>query len=448
MTVRLDVNGALTPIVGPRGLEPESMEGLASETAAVRARLRERRAAGGPGLVGLPRRPADLREIQGIAEEARERFDRVVVLGTGASAAGPRALVSALAPSDGPWPRVVVSDDVDPPSVRRLLHGADPSRTLFNVVSKSGDTPETMARFLIVRDRLLRELGAVDYKRHIVVTTDARSGTLRQIVHDEGFRALEVPGDVEGPLAILSAVGLLPAALAGVDVEELLAGAAMGEARAEAAESPFGDLGLAFAGMMRGLAAQGGTHWVVASGTKRLGAFSDWLLRLWSMAAASGSGAPTAPRGNGTIGSHVPLQRVLEGPPDELVVFLRVEDHGERLDVPSAYSDLEEVGCLGGASLGTLVDAECQAAEIVLARQGRPSLVFSLPAVNAFTVGQLVQAFATAVAAVADGAPATGATAADEARRLAYGAIGRPGFDEERSAIEAWRSRRDPRFVF
>ena len=86
-------------------------------------------------------------------------------------------------------PRVVVSDSIDPGALRSLLGAVDLERTLFNVVSKSGDTVETMARFLIVRDRLMREFGAVDYKDHVIVTTEAERGSLRQIVNDEGFQS-------------------------------------------------------------------------------------------------------------------------------------------------------------------------------------------------------------------------------------------------------------------
>ena len=144
----------------------------------------------------------------------------------------------------------MVSDSIDPGALRSLLASLDLQRTLFNVVSKSGDTAETMARFLIVRDRLMREFGAVDYKDHIIVTTEAQRGSLRQIVNDEGFQSLTVPPDVDGRFSALTAVGLFPAAAAGIDVEELLAGAAMMDERMRAAESPLGDPALALAGAL------------------------------------------------------------------------------------------------------------------------------------------------------------------------------------------------------
>jgi len=118
---------------------------------------------------------------------------------------------------------VIVADSIDPDAFGTLLGRLDLKRTLFNVISKSGETAETMAQFLVVRDRLLHELGAVDYKHHLVVTTGAEKGVLRQIVNDEGFRDLVVPDGVGGRFSVLTPVGLFPAAVAGIDVEELLA---------------------------------------------------------------------------------------------------------------------------------------------------------------------------------------------------------------------------------
>src|SRR5207249_8511868 len=116
-------------------------------------------------LAELPHRRDDAGRVVDAAAAARADFDTLVVLGMGGSALGARALVTALAdPADGH--RVVVADSIDPATFAALLGQLDVRRTMFNVVTKSGETAETMAQFLIVRDRLLRELGAVDYKHH------------------------------------------------------------------------------------------------------------------------------------------------------------------------------------------------------------------------------------------------------------------------------------------
>src|SRR3989442_1448576 len=167
MTVRVDLNGLLAPVVGADGLPPEDLEGLAPELARVRTLLAARRAEGALAFAELPYRRDDLRHILETATAVREEFDTLVVLGTGGSVAAARALITALAPEGTPGLRVVVADSIDPESMEVLLATLDLRRTLFDAVSRSGDTTETMAQFMIVRDRLLHELGAVDYKRHV-----------------------------------------------------------------------------------------------------------------------------------------------------------------------------------------------------------------------------------------------------------------------------------------
>src|SRR5689334_18755766 len=254
LTVRLDLNGAFAAAMGAGGLEAGELDGLRPELDRVRALIAARRAEGALAFAELPYRTADVKEIRSRAEEVRRDFDTVVVLGIGGAALNADALTSALGDPGAPSPQVVVADSIDPGAIQSLLGSLDLRRTLFNVVSKSGDTTETMVRFLIVRDRLMRELGAVDYKRHFLVTTEKERGSLRQIVNDEGFPSLAVPSDVDGRFAILSAMGLLPAAVAGVDVDDVIAGAAAMDERSRRAPDALADPPLALAGLVWHLA--------------------------------------------------------------------------------------------------------------------------------------------------------------------------------------------------
>src|SRR5207253_8765685 len=267
----------------------------------------------------------------------------LVVLGIGGSALGIRALAGALA-GEGSAVRIVVADSIDPETFGPLLARLDLRRTLFNVVSKSGETAETIAQFMIVRDRLMHELGAVDYKRHLVVTTDARQGSLRQIVNDEGFQELVIPEGVDGRFSVLTAVGLFPAAAAGVDVEELLAGAASMDERSKAAATPLADPPLALGGLLWQLAtSRQKTIVVLMAYCERLAATADWFCQLWaeSLGKAVDLDGRTVEWGQtpvgalGTSDQHSQLQLYLEGPRDKAVVFLRLEDHGTNIDVPA-----------------------------------------------------------------------------------------------------------------
>src|SRR5439155_220414 len=202
--------------------------------------------------------------------------------------------------------------------------------------------------------------------------------------------------------------GLFPAAVAGIDVEELLAGAAHMDERARAA-APLADPALALAGMLFLLTSAHAKPIVVFMAyCERLAATADWFCQLWAeslgkaqdLAGRTVEWGQTPVRALGAADQHSQLQLYVAGPRDKVVLFARVEDHGVVVDLPTTYQDLEGVGYLGGHSLGELLNAEHQATELALAKCGRPSATFVLPAVNAFTLGQLLYLLETATVAV------------------------------------------------
>jgi glucose-6-phosphate isomerase len=420
MAVRVDVNGLVAATGGVDGLAPGELADLTPRLTEARALLAARRAAAGP-LV--PRRDV-LEPVLDDAETARAEFDTLVVLGTGTLARAVGAVAAALPGDPGTGLRLVAAESIDPRSVHDLLARLDPRRTLFDVVSRSGESPETLAQFLIVRDRLLRDLGALDYKRHLLVTTDPEHGPLRQIVNDEGFRSLPAAADLPAGWALLSPAGLFPLAAAGVDVEELLAGAAFLEGRSQAAESPLGDPPLLLAGLLARLGVRGGSPWVeLRPFSDRLAAAAAWFRELWGEV-ADGDGA------------RLPV-----------VLFVRVEDHGAGVDVPAAYQDLPEVGYLGGHSLGELCNAQQQAAEAALAWRRRPSATLTLPALNPFTMGELVVFLQTLVVARDCLAGRARAGEVVDHRRLVAGLLGRSDLAPEGAQVGQWLAQKDPRLV-
>jgi glucose-6-phosphate isomerase len=455
-TVRLDLNGAFAAAIGSGGLDPGELETLRPELERVRSLIATRRGEGGLPFADLPYRTGEVKEIRSRAEEIRQDFDTLVVLGIGGATLGAEALTTALVDPRAKGVDVVIADSIDPAAIQTLLASVDLKRTLFNVVSKSGDTAETMALFLIVRDRLMRELGAVDYKSHLLVTTETQRGSLRQIVNDEGFPSLAAPGDVDGRFAALSAMGLFPAAVGGVEIEEVLAGAAAMDERSRRAPDVLADPPLALAGLLWHLAAHRSTRiLVLMSYSDRLVPLGEWFSQLWVGSlgkAVDRTGrrvewGQTATRARGSADQHSHLQLYLEGPRDKVVLFLRVEDHGDTLTVPAAYQDIEDVACLGGHSLGAVLNAEQTATEFALARNGRPSVAVSLPAVTPFTIGQLVYCFelATVAAAYLADVDPFGQPAVEEVKRLTYALLGRPGLETQRGEIGAWVGRKDPR---
>jgi glucose-6-phosphate isomerase len=444
MTVRLDSSGMLRETLEDGGLARADVDALAERAAECVRAVAERRKSGQMPVFELVQQPEALGRITGLAREVRDEIDTLVVLGVGGSALGSRAILSALGAGS---PRVVVADNIDPWSLGALLDDLDLTRTAFNVVSKSGETASTIAQFLIVRDRLLRALGAIDYKARVIITTDAERGSLRQIVNDEGFRDLAQPSGVGSRFSVLTAAGLFPAAVGGVRVEDVLAGAAWMDQRTRSTvvwENP----ALLLAALLHLAETREQTHTVVLMPySDRLRDLARWFAQLWAESLGKAVDLDGRPRAVGTtpqaaVGitdQHAQLQLWLDGPADRVVCFVRVEDHGREIEIPSAYADLEGVGYLRGKGLGALLNVEQRATELALQQRGRLSLVLSVPEINAFTIGQLVFLLeaATVFAAGLHRVNSWDQPAADEGRQLTFGLAGRKAW-EDREEVEAW----------
>jgi len=275
---------------GTHGLPRARLTDLASRFAAVQEEVRRRRVAGEYGFQGLVRQDETVREIKIFAEGLGQAHDHVLVLGIGGSALGAKALLNALRrPAWNEWddegreffPRLTILENVDPTTVTAALRRIDPRRVLVNVISKSGGTAETMAQYLVVRGWLEDALGQAAY-RHLVFTTDPERGALRDLATKEGIATLRVPPEVGGRFSVLSPVGLLPAALVGIDIEALLAGARRAVERAES-----DDL------LSNPAALYAALHWaadtdlgarvnVLMPYTDRLKELAEWYRQLWA----------------------------------------------------------------------------------------------------------------------------------------------------------------------
>ena len=187
----------------------------------------------------LPYNQAEvISDIKATAAKVREKFDAFVVLGIGGSALGPAMVQQAMGDlrhNELPagrrnGPRIYIEDNVDPERMVSLLNLLDLDKTCFNVISKSGNTSETMSQYLIVSDLLKQRYGKA-YGEHMILTTDASKGNLNKIGRADGLKMFVVPDGVGGRFSEMCPVGLLAAAVSGIDIEELLAGAAAMDAR-------------------------------------------------------------------------------------------------------------------------------------------------------------------------------------------------------------------------
>jgi glucose-6-phosphate isomerase len=444
--LKLDVNGCFDPAAG--GLDRAELAGLAPAAREAFDAFEARRRAGELGFADLPRDGDAADGALRLAAELAGKFENLVVLGIGGSSLGGRAIVAALChPFHNLLPRerrgamrVFFPDNSDPATFEALLGTLDLSETCFATVTKSGGTAETMAQHLALRERCLARFGEEGYRERCVLVTDPAKGALRAIARAEGLRALSVPANVGGRFSALSAVGLLPAAAAGADVRELLAGAASLEERCRTgstAENPALLLAAALHLMDRRKGRRIHVLMPYADGLRELG---DWFVQLWAESLGKRPDVgPTPFRAVGATDQHASLQLMMEGPHDKVVTIVRVARPRVDLSmtVPESYGEHAEIAYLHGHTMGELIEAERRATEAALRRAGRPTVGIELPRLDARAVGELVMLLelATAYAGGLYGVNAFDQPGVEAGKRYAQGLLGRPGYERYRDEL-------------
>jgi glucose-6-phosphate isomerase len=432
---------------GNHGISSSRLGELKDRFGAIQSEVQRRRAAGEYGFYGLVDQAATVHEIKTFAEGLGQAHDHVLVLGIGGSALGTKALLNALRPpawneldDEGRdfFPRLTVLDNVDPTSVSAALRRIDPRRVLVNVISKSGGTAETMAQYLVVRAWLEEALGAAAY-RHLVFTTDPTRGALRELSRREGIATLDVPPAIGGRFSVLSPVGLLPAALVGIDIEGLLDGARQAIERSESADL-----------LQNPAALYAALHWaadrelgasinVLMPYSDRLREFGEWYRQLWAESLGKREDrqgntvhvGPTPLVAIGATDQHSQVQLFMEGPFDKLITFVAVEKVEEEVPIPERSDLPPDLAYLPGHSLAELLRAELEATASALAQSGRMSCTLHFPDLSARTLGEAIMFFqlATGFAGAWYGIDPFNQPGVELGKRLTYAAMGRPGFD-------------------
>ena len=465
MKLRLNFNNMMEAFVGEKGIQEEEIAAIAAEIEDAEKAMVAKRANGGMDWRDLPyNQDQVVEDILEYAAWAKEEFDAFVVLGIGGSALGPIALQQALnhpyynelsKETRGGWPKFYVADNVDPERLVYLFQTIDPARTLFNVTSKSGGTSETMSQFMIIKSMLEEQLGKEEAAKHIVCTTDAEKGNLRPICDQEGYKSFVIPAGVGGRFSELTPVGLLPAAMTGIDIKELLAGAAFMDEQCKE-EDTYRNIGHMY-GILSYLAMkQGKNIQVMMPYADSLKYMADWFAQLWAESLGkkyNNDGqevfaGQTPVKALGVTDQHSQVQLYAEGPFDKMIVFLGVDQYREEIVIPKIYGEIPSLGFLGGASHSQLIQTEQMATEYALLKAGKMNMTLTVPQVNAFTMGELLYLFevATAFAGELLQINAFDQPGVEGGKNATYAMFGRPGYEDVKKELDS-RPEADARFI-
>lgn len=412
--ISLDVNNMMADVIGDKGVSSVQVDALAQAAALAQTAVEEKRGSGWLGWMDLPyNQDAIVSDIEETAKMVRSEFDAFVVLGIGGSALGPIAVHQALnhlhyneLPDDKrPGPRFYVEDNIDPERMASLFDVIDVKKTCFNVITKSGATAETMSQYLILSTALKIAIGD-GWQKHIIATTDCEKGNLIQLAHQEGFKLFYIPSSVGGRFSELSPVGLLPAAVCGIDIRGMLHGAKCMDARCKANnvwENPaLLEAVLQFICMKE----KGANVQVVMPYADSLKYMADWFCQLWAESLGKNvtrDGLPcnvgqTPTKALGVTDQHSQLQLYTEGPFDKVVTLIKVASFRKTTSIPHGCEQFADVAFLGGKTLNQLIEAERQGTEYALYKAKRMCQTITMPIVNAQTIGQLICFFEMATA--------------------------------------------------
>ena len=391
------------------GITSKQFDDLDVKTTPFIGKLSAERKAGKTPYRDLPYNDKLAAKIKKLSDEIRGGCENLVVLGIGGSALGNIALQTALNPYTynlddkfRKYPRLFIFDNVDPDQFGAFLDWIENrlDKTIFNVISKSGRTAETASQFLIIRKMLLDKLGAKGYKNQVIATTDPKEGILRKITDADGFRCMEVPDGVGGRFSVLSAVGLFSAAMCGIDIDSLLAGARDMDklvSKENFCENP----AALNAAINYYFYKAGKRNSVMMSYSCALKDLADWYRQLWAESLGktndlSGNKVfvgPTPIKALGTTDQHSQVQLYREGPNDKLFTFLEVQKFNRTLQIGPQPDCAKELSYLAGKDMGKLMNSEKKATEYALLKDNRPCLSVLFDEISPYTVGQFIYLF-------------------------------------------------------
>lgn len=467
--LKIDYANCLSTRVGAHGLDPARLapgSDLAQAITALTAKLGKTRGTGWERWRELPFgefRKGHVDGVNKVVAACRGRFDNMVVLGIGGSALGNIALQSALNPSTynllaadkRSGPRMFVVDNVDPQFFGSVLAfcraNGGLKRTLFNVVSKSGETAETASQFMVIRDALKMEMGA-DFKQNIVAVTDPAKGTMRQICDKDGYVTLPVPDGVGGRFSVLSPVGLFSAAMCGIDINALLDGAAEMDAKCSLSDLSKNPAAMLAALLVELGQTKGKTNHVLMPYSNALYLLADWFRQLWAESLGKQHDLQkrevfagfTPIKALGTTDQHSQVQLYREGPNDKVFGLIEVENmdyyapggHGDVM-IPTGLG-VEATKYLEGKRMGDLLSAEKRATEYAMVESQRPNFTITFPRIDAHHVGQFIAMWeiATSYAGLMLNIDAYDQPAVELGKQGTFGLMGRAGYEQFKTTVE------------
>jgi glucose-6-phosphate isomerase len=426
-------------------LQQSEVENLSEFVKVAHNMLHEKKGPGSDylGWVTLPNDydKDEFSRIKKAAERIRQSSDALIVIGIGGSYLGARAAIEALSHSfhnqmNGNTQIYFAGQNISSTYISHLLEMLEGKDISINVISKSGTTTEPAIAFRIFRDYLEKKYGREEAKNRIYVTTDKEKGALKQLATEEGFETFVIPDDVGGRYSVLTAVGLLPIAAAGLDIDKMMEGA-------QSAADKYNNDDLAtnqsyqYAAVRNALYRKGKSIELLVNYEPALHYVSEWWKQLFGESEGKDHKGLFPASVDFSTDLHSMGQYVQEGRRDLIETVVQVTKPKVELTIGKDSANLDGLNFLAGKTMNDVNRNAFQGTVLAHVDGGVPNMVVELDELNEYTFGEMVYFFekACGISGLLMGVNPFDQPGVEAYKKNMFALLGKPGFEAEKAAL-------------
>lgn len=383
--------------------------------------------------------------IKKAATNIQADCDALVVIGVGGSYIGARSAIELLGhsfynqlkKSNRKTPEIYfVGHNLSPAYMEDLLELLADKELCVNVISKSGTTTETAIAFRIFRNLLEQKYGREGAKKRIYATTDSSKGALRQLAQEEGYTSFVIPDNIGGRYSVLTAVGLLPIAVSGVDITAIMAGAAAALTQYNQPQLLVNQC-YQYAALRNILYQQGKMIELLVYYEPALHSFSEWWKQLFGESEGKDHKGIFPAAAQFSTDLHSLGQYIQQGRRHLFETVINIEGSVADIIIPPAQEDLDGLNYLAGQPLDYVNKQAFKGTLLAHTDGGVPNLVINVPEISAYYYGQLIYFFekACAIGGYLLGVNPFNQPGVEEYKKNMFALLGKPGYEQERETL-------------
>ena len=345
-----------------------------------------------------------LEKIEKTADHLRSVSDTTVVIGIGGSYLGARAVIEALSHSFAPLLKnkhhdvIFAGQNICEDYLSELIELLDGRNYSIVVISKSGTTTEPALAFRILKDHLEKKVGKLNAAERIIAVTDAKKGALRSLAETNGYETFIIPDNIGGRFSVLSPVGLLPIALAGIDIRTLIRGAKSMEEITRNNKHAETNPSLLYASARNLLLQNGKSIEIMVGFTPKLHFFSEWWKQLYGESEGKDGKGIFPSSADLTTDLHSMGQYIQDGQRILFETIISVKNPVRKLTIPLEKDDSDQLNYLAGKRLSE-VNYNAELGTTLAHTDGNvPIITITIPALDEYYTGQLIYFFEIACA--------------------------------------------------